>query len=201
MGRRDDIKGITGGEASGTWLEAGFDQCKPPLSTFLGLSLHMQRYEDMDKVAWQHIEEQERKLPGSKHGTQNKKDTERYPRCARWSNGWPHWRTMSHTWEGATSWRSAIWGWVAYSVVFHRELPCVWFLFACCTLSAHRRQPPNKLTVGCSKPETDAGSHTHSIPSMTGEEWQCRYTFGYGCAGSDYPCFPVWPEHTEAGSF
>ena len=37
-----------------------FDQCKtfsfPP---FLGLSLHMQRLDDMDKVAWQKIEEQE----------------------------------------------------------------------------------------------------------------------------------------------
>ena len=107
MGRRDDIKGITGGKGnmigSGVWpvqtspfhLSWGF------LFTCKGMKIWTKLRGNILR---------NRKLPGSKHGTQNKKDTERYPRCARWSNGWPHWRTMSHTWEGATSWRSTIWG-------------------------------------------------------------------------------------------
>ena len=37
-------------------------------------------------------------------------------------------------------------------------------------------------------------ANTTSIPFKHGENWWCRYAYGYGLDGSDLPCFILWPE-------
>ena len=43
--------------------------------------------------------------------------------------------------------------------------------------------------------------NTTPFPLEAGEDWRCRYGYGYGLDDSDLPCFLLWPERTELGNF
>ena len=44
-------------------------------------------------------------------------------------------------------------------------------------------------------------TNTRPIPLKAGENWRCRYAFGYGLDDSDLPCFLLWPERTNFNCF
>ena len=45
------------------------------------------------------------------------------------------------------------------------------------------------------------GSNTTPMSLVEGEEWRCRYAYGYGLDGSEIPVYLVMPDRTEFGSF
>ena len=45
------------------------------------------------------------------------------------------------------------------------------------------------------------GSNTTPMSLVEGEEWRCRYAYGYGLDGSEIPVYLVMPNRTEFGSF
>ena len=82
-----------------------FLQCKTcPFPPFLGLSLQMQRLDDIDRVA---MYRKKGSCPGEDlaykaRGQQEENSAE----CSRRSDGRPYLRILSHLQEGTTCWRS-----------------------------------------------------------------------------------------------